>query len=216
MKKALVALAIAALASSASAAVLNSPHDLTNTGPWSALNGQLSACQFCHAPHNVNTQYATPLWNRNNAVTASFQMYTSATLHGSIPTTPNANSMTCLSCHDGATDLGATYTGSPGFTIATTWSRLVSNYPTVASGNLGSDLRNDHPVSVPYVETNGGAYNLVNNIQAAGIRLYTYSAVQYVECASCHDPHNYGTAANDLVPFLRTRKAVLCTTCHNY
>lgn len=211
MKKALVALALAGFASTASAAVAGSYHDLSTAGPWASLNGQLSSCQFCHAPHNVNNTGiwagAAPLWNRNTPTT-TFSMYTSATLRNPRAATPNANSMTCLSCHDGATDMGATYVGARGFTSTT-----LITATGISRGNVGADLTNDHPVSVRYAA--GATYAAVNAVTAAGLRLYTYpSGADYVECASCHDPHNQGSGST--APFLRVSKTVMCTTCHLY
>lgn len=211
MKKALVAIALAGFASTAFAAVAGSSHDLSATGPFSSLNGTLSACQYCHAPHNVNTGVpGAPLWNRNS-VSTSFVMYTSATLHNPVAATPNANSMTCLSCHDGTSDMGATYATAPGFASATPMTAIAGSGPMI----VGADLRNDHPVSVRYVE--GGNYNTANAVIAAGFRLYSYTAGVYsVECGSCHDPHNEGASGGNMFPFLRVSKTTMCTTCHLY
>jgi predicted CXXCH cytochrome family protein len=206
MKKAIVALAIAAFASSAFATVANSAHDLTANGLNSGTYGtgaQISACQFCHAPHNVNTGIAnTPLWNRNTP-TVSYTMYTSATLSGIRDSQPNANSMTCLSCHDGATDMGATYTGLRGFTGQV----LMSN---VRGNVVGTNLGDDHPISIRYTQA-AGKYAAVNAVTTAGLRLYGLSGQEKVECGSCHDPHNTAIAK-----FLRVTPTTICTTCHLY
>lgn len=219
MKKALVALALAGLAATASAAIQNGPHDLSSTGPWPAtLAPQISSCQFCHAPHNVNTAVTgAPLWNRNTVTGQTWQMYTSATLMNPGRRTdaegPNVNSATCLSCHDGTTDMGDTYTGSNGYAGAVTLANAAFGGAT-NSAIVGTDLRNDHPVSVRYVE--GGTYNAASAARTAGIRFYSYSGFDYVECGSCHDPHNHDRTGGGYAPFLRVAKASMCTTCHNY
>jgi predicted CXXCH cytochrome family protein len=205
MKKAIVALAIAAFASSAFAAVATTAHDLSPTGLNVAdyPGGQISACQFCHAPHNVNTAVPnTPLWNRNTPST-TFTMYTSTTINGTMDATPNANSMTCLSCHDGLTDMGATYTGTRGFAV-------VTKMKNTRGAVVGSDLRDDHPISIRYTPATG-KYAAVNAVSTAGLRLYGAAGAEKVECGSCHNPHD-----NTLGKFLRVSSTTICTTCHLY
>ena len=204
MKKAIVALALAAFASSAFATVANSAHDLTANGlnVGSYPGAQISACQFCHAPHNVNTGVPnTPLWNRNTPTT-TFVMYTSATLSGVRDAAPQANSMTCLSCHDGVTDMGATYTGTRGFAGAVTMVNTRGNV-------VGANLQDDHPISIRYTQA-AGKYAAVNAVTTAGLRLYGLAGAEKVECGSCHDPHT------SVPKFLRASATAICTICHLY
>lgn len=208
MKKLLVALALAGVATTASAAIAGSSHDLT-LAPYS---GTISACQFCHAPHNVNTGVpGAPLWNRNS-VTTVFTYYTSTTV-SAMPTALNANSMTCMSCHDGVSDLGDTYTGSHGFGgTALTLTGAGATYAIV-----GADLRDDHPVSINYVA--GTSLAATATVTAAGLKLY--GAGPTIECGSCHDPHGstsiVGGSSDGLAggeAFLRVARTAICTTCH--
>jgi hypothetical protein len=212
MKKALVALALAGFASTALANVAGGAHDLSSTGPNPGLGGTLSACQYCHAPHNVNTGVpGAPLWNRNTVVIGAgtpWTMYSSATLTGYRAATPNANSMTCLSCHDGISDMGATYATAQGFGGTTRAMTAIAGTTAI----VGRDLTNDHPVSVVYAG-DGVNYSFVNAITPA-FRLYRYAGLDYVECATCHEPHTQQTAGTPLYPFLRVSKAVMCTRCH--
>jgi hypothetical protein len=212
MKKALVALAIAGFATAASARIQGSSHDLT-PGGRGGYAGTISACQFCHAPHNVNTGVpGAPLWNRNSVATA-FQYYTSNTVSAS-PSALNANSMTCMSCHDGVSDMGDTFTGSHGFGGTATPIDAVGG----AYAILGADLRNDHPVSINYVAA-ANSLQTVALVRAAGLRLY--GAGPSVECGSCHDPHGTtafaggdsdGAAGGEA--FLRVQRSAICTECH--
>lgn len=209
MKKALVAIAMATFAQTATAAIALSAHDLTPAG-LGGYAGEISACQFCHAPHNVNTGVpGAPLWNRNSVSTA-FTYYTSNTV-SSMPTTLNANSMTCMSCHDGVSDMGDTYTGSHGFGNVAT---------PIANGyaNITADLRDDHPVSINYVEA-ANSLDTIVNVRAAGLKLYGTGPT--IECASCHDPHGKpavagggsdGAAGGEA--FLRVSATAICTECH--
>jgi hypothetical protein len=121
--------------------------------------------------------------------------------------------MTCLSCHDGTSDMGATFVGARGFAVARPMTAILGT-----TAILGANLGNDHPVSVRYVGGTGTNYAAANQIGSAttGLRLYRYSGVDYVECATCHDPHNQGAAGGDFFPFLRVSKTTMCTTCHLY
>jgi predicted CXXCH cytochrome family protein len=125
---------------------------------------------------------------------------------------------------------------------------------------LGTDLTNDHPISMQY---GGGGVNItthptdgtftgaltdpdfnaperqtVNNQPiwwvdspggAVGVRektdmlLYTRDEPSvaggqqpFVECGSCHDPHNSSTQTVSQVAFLRVsnQASQVCTTCH--
>jgi hypothetical protein len=209
MKKALVALALAAIASTASARIAGSAHDLTPAGAG-GYAGEISACQFCHAPHNVNTGVpGAPLWNRNSVGTV-FDYYSSNTVSAE-PTALNANSMTCMSCHDGVSDMGDTYTGSHGFGGTST--TLTETYAVI-----GTDLNNDHPVSIDYVAADN-VLDTVANVEAAGLKLY--GAGPTIECASCHDPHGkpnvVGGGSDAAVggeAFLRVAATAICTECH--
>jgi predicted CXXCH cytochrome family protein len=184
MKKALVALALAAFASVASAAVATSKHDMRTLG------GNLGVCQYCHAPHWSNTAIsAAPLWNRF-ASTVTYTIYSTAT--SPAPAALNAQTLTCLTCHDGSQTLGLLYGSGQeaGFGATVT-----------GTANLGAVLSNDHPVSIAYA----GA-DLVASGSLVGVVLYNSN----VECASCHDVH--GTGA--LPFFLRVAEASLCSACH--
>jgi hypothetical protein len=206
MKKALLALALASIASNAMAAIAGSPHDLSPAGANSATypGGTLSSCQYCHAPHRSNTAVAgAPLWNRNSPTTV-FTPYTSNTFNGTAQ--PGINSLTCLSCHDGVTDLGATFTGTQGFGGTV---RVMAR----ATAIIGADLRNDHPVGMRYISSN--EYRTVAAVTGSGLKLYGAAGSETVECGSCHEPHN---ADFDNAPggrsYLRVASSVICSNCH--
>lgn len=197
MKKLLVAVALAAVASTASAAIAGGSHDMTTMG------GSLSSCWYCHAPHFVNTGVpGAPLWNRNTPA-GPFDTYTSGTLNDATVVL-GANSYTCLSCHDGVTGLGSMFTGT---------SEALGDLST-SYANVGTDLDDDHPVGVNYVE--GGEFATRANAEADGMTFYTYDAgVSYsVECGSCHDPHGTSDGATGGAGFLRAAAADMCSACH--
>jgi predicted CXXCH cytochrome family protein len=224
MKKALVALAMAALASTAMADIANSKHDLHlgfNSIP-ARTAAPLAACTYCHAPHNANVSAPydiAPLWNRK-ATTATYT--TKPTLSGAIPNLTNAgHSLTCLSCHDGVADIGATFSSGDAFSPVT-GTKMPTAGAAVPGSNVGStyngttyiaaaagtaDLRDDHPVGIPYPAA--GTANFIDATTVQGT-LKLYGATLTVECSSCHEPHNTANGK-----FLRSAADTLCAVCHS-
>jgi predicted CXXCH cytochrome family protein len=207
MQKAIVALAIAAFASTASATIAGGSHDLSATGLNPAYRGTLSSCQYCHAPHNTNSVGGAPLWNRNLPVASSFALYTSNTLTAAVVL--GVNSLTCLSCHDGATAMGSTFKGSPGG---------VNALANTSYAFIGTNLADDHPVGVLYT---GGALGTTgwkseSAVGGVGLKLYAGQGGVTVECASCHEPHGDSDGATGGVGsgFLRVAIGELCSGCH--
>ena len=154
----------------------------------------------------------------------------------------NAPSMACLSCHDGVSAVnsvvnapGAGYSaggdGLIGSTAATISDALLVSNVLADLGNAGVDLSNDHPISVPYPVGGTAATNpaslILSTTALAGTwagastiddLLRTTAGVAYVECGSCHDPHDGATSyiLNESVYFLRTsnNNSALCVGCH--
>ncbi len=210
MKKLLVAVALVFAATTASAAVIGGSHDLSipsNQAKYGAP--ELSSCQFCHAPHfgTVAPPAGGPLWNRSvPAPVGGYTLYSSGTLSlvASAGKALGTNSFTCLSCHDGVSDMGATLVGSRGFTAATTMTGFAL---------VGTVLTNDHPVGITY---NTGDTTLVNG-PPPGVPTATTVGLYggKVECGSCHDPHATSNQATGGASFLRQSSATICTSCHN-
>lgn len=119
----------------------------------------------------------------------------------------------CASCHSAGP-------GSP----ATSFASFV----------IGTDLRDDHPVGVPFpadapdffqpggttaglkfFDTNGNG-----RADKQDIRLYKTGSEYRVECASCHDPHGVpsggpGSAFNKTFLRKTNETSGVCFTCHN-
>lgn len=88
--------------------VINTRHNLTQSpiGPGSVTmdnyrNDYGEVCVYCHTPHGANTTTTAPLWNRTMK-SNTYTSYSSMTIEGVVGS-PGANSLTCLSCHDGTT-----------------------------------------------------------------------------------------------------------------
>ena len=109
------------------AVIQGTAHDL------SAVSGG-KVCGFCHTPHRAIAQ--TPLWNHSLS-TAVYKIYESSSLEADVGQ-PTGSSKLCLSCHDGTIALDQTVTGSSGG----------STFIEPGAANLGTDLSDDHPISI--------------------------------------------------------------------
>jgi len=202
--------------------IVGSPHDFSTSG-WTS---DQQICVACHTPHNADISVTTaPLWN-HAITTSTFQMYSRSTINGTIGTTPGGVSLLCLSCHDGtvAVDSFGTVTGT------TFMASLNTN------AVLGTDLRNDHPISITFNSATATADGALHDptttnvtIGAGGNKTKTgfISDVMLsngtVQCSSCHDVHNNFVASPSAnpgdpgYPLLKVSKAnsELCLTCHN-
>lgn len=204
--------------------VIGSRHDLSTAGTP-------EVCEFCHTPHHSNTnQPSFPLWNRAET-TQTFALYGSPTMD-SLPMQPRTLSRLCMSCHDGV----SASTMVNGFSVNTKHDLVVAPggvrpdttsqpncercHTDIYSGGrrtlvLGTNLSNDHPVSMAYpTAAQDAMFNTPPDVMngwggrlQADVKLFG----GYVECGSCHNVHDPGTGA-----FLRKSNAgsQLCLTCH--
>ncbi|MDD5176547.1 MAG: cytochrome c3 family protein [Sterolibacterium sp.] len=206
--------------------VIGSRHDLSTAGTS-------QVCEFCHTPHAANSNSAisgAPLWNRAET-TQTFTLYGSPTMNVAT-SQPKLASKLCLSCHDGV-NASVTVHGNavstkhdlvkppghdaPDMTSSPNCERCHSDMYTGKRRTLvlGTDLSNDHPISIAYPTaaqdpdfyTPADAQKGWGGTSQSEIKLYA----GYIECGSCHNVHNPDTA-----PFLRKSNAAsaLCLTCH--
>ncbi len=205
-----------------------SKHNLSTSGTGSIKSvdtdsgGTAEICVFCHTPHHGNTQ--APLWNKSVTV-YSYTTYTSDVLLGlGYPAAEDPKSetvhmrktMICLSCHDGTIALGSLVNLPYGVTSDIPMLNDVLEMPQPAAGYIGVNLRDDHPVAIQYDEYSDDELQTIPG--AAKVRLYNAGSLRptktngdYVECTSCHDPHD-----NQYGDFLVESNAgsALCTQCH--
>lgn len=192
----LVVLAFAGTAFSQS--IAGTDHDFSTNG-W----GTDQICIFCHTPHNADITVAdAPLWN-HDLTTSTFQLYSSPTLDATI-NQPDGASKLCLSCHDGSVAIDS-YGGRTG-----------TNFIT-GGALIGTDLRNDHPVTFTYDATlatnDGGLHDPTTTNSGLGGTIdddLLFNAS--MECASCHDVHD-----DQIGKFLRKSNtgSAFCLTCHD-
>jgi predicted CXXCH cytochrome family protein len=135
-----------------------------------STNGTTEICVFCHTPHGANQSASAPLWNRV-LTTATFQRYSSlnTTTFDAAEAPIGSVSIACLSCHDGTQAMDVvlnapgsggsfssvgtgTHTGINNWTETNQFSSMTGQ-DNGNSGDLvyiGTDLRNDHPLSKQY------------------------------------------------------------------
>jgi len=224
--------------------ILSTKHNLSTgqaiAGNIRTTNGTGEVCVFCHTPHGADTTVAAPLWNRLINTGGSYTPYTSPSFDAGAANTapaPDGTSLACLSCHDGtiAFDALRNLPGSGGFNdpaVSAGWAfervggGAIGNTMPAGITNLGTDLTNDHPISMVYANalspssasgTNDHATGFNDppgGISATGDSYYTTGvkiSAGKVQCTSCHDPHRA-----DTLTFLRTNNtgSALCVTCH--
>lgn len=209
-----------------------SPDSDVQRNVWNTDTDEI--CIFCHTPHGSNsaTGIKPPIWNRFLS-SASYTMYDQVWSHSFDGTlnqanTPTGYSRLCLSCHDGTIALGTVINtagtgmyntdvdnlilsfiigGSPGAGGTMPAGSLTpAGDPSGDTRRLGTDMRNDHPVSFKY-DTSMADYDgeLVNpGAIPANTKRGTDDMIKplkrfpgsdpavadSVQCTSCHNPHN--------------------------
>lgn len=228
------------LSAAADASAYTNPTAGAGTVPTrtAKASSETQICVFCHTPHG-GSGTTKPLWNRKVAgagYTQSYVLYDSSTLdakqvQGSLMQ-PGGSSKLCLSCHDGTVAIGnvnvlngldksGTAQGSNVIAMqgGVTTMPAGSGTDTGFTRNLGTDLSNDHPISVSYndslADTDGELRKPSLNTTLIGVRTPTvkpklplqntggstlydpdgvggldpYSINAQVQCTTCHDPH---------------------------
>lgn len=149
------------VSSEALAGISNTKHNLTAGSGNANVSSGTEICAFCHTPHASNTSVtAAPLWNKATPLGSSFSLYGTATLDsnsGNGAFEPGANSLICLSCHDGAQAMdnminapgSGNWTASGG-SAGYSWTGTADGKIGTRVTNLGKDLKNDHPVGIEY------------------------------------------------------------------
>ena len=180
--------------------IINSAHDFSQKD-W---NMEGDACIVCHADKKSNYGYAdNPYWNHQLSEEA-YKVYSSATLDAVVGQ-PDGVSKLCLSCHDGTVALD-NYGGNREGDV------YISD-----EANLGTDLRDDHPISFIYdkrlSKIDGGLYDPTTTESGLGDTIAKDMLHnQKLQCTSCHDVHN----AMGVQAMLIKSNTVsgLCLTCH--
>ena len=201
-------------------------------------------CVFCHTPHQASASVA-PLWNRSVS-NSGYTRYTSLSLDANYTTDgyssqPGGSSLLCLSCHDGQVALGTVNVNNGRTGEAAKISVSGSTATTMPTGSgsntgftrhIGTDLRNDHPISVTYddaladrdgelaamstdapAQRDTGTSGTLIGIRSAGtgykpklpLQATGADGLGQVQCGTCHDPHLYDSTDTNR-RFLRLRR----------
>lgn len=204
----LAGLVLALLSSQVFAAIDGSAHDFAASVAW---NDTGEMCVTCHAPHNPAGATDGPLWNHTLSAEAAYGIYTSptGTLDGVIGQ-PGGASKLCLSCHDGT--IGLDSFGGNGIALDIRIGTIN------AAADLGTNLANDHPISITYIDpglaptTNAVTIgDGVTKVGTVGSELVPSGSV---ECSSCHDVHNTYTFATTPLLKMTMADSALCQACH--
>jgi predicted CXXCH cytochrome family protein len=150
------------------------------------------------------------MWNRDLPSGQTYQLYGSSTLESS-PENPQLRSgnfsLLCLSCHDGTIALGDFINPNredPGFVFGLN-----------DRGRLGTNLSDDHPVSLVYDSSLALSDTRLHSpgINGSNIAPLPLQGGQYLECTTCHDVHD-----DTLQPFLNQESlnGEICRTCHDF
>ena len=187
-------------------------------------------CAACHAPHSgawgngANASGDTKsgeiaLWGQDVGHLYGQTITTGQSEHGSyveaLPSTwdknrpDTANTMTCLSCHDGNWAQGAMMKNQVYETLPASYGTF-NKIPTLlgSDGNTKGDYLNDHPVGNLATVGCGGPYDWDCSIDSTGkilmngpnsshfvsnygffVSTKPYNALPTVQCTTCHNQH---------------------------
>lgn len=193
---------VAAFASLSFGQITGTAHDFSGE-IWSG--GEI--CIACHTPHDGDMSIpGAPLWN-HEVSTATFTLYTGGGTMDATMGQPSAQSMLCLSCHDGTVALDS-YGGVAGGTYLT----------ALNDGYVGTDLSDDHPISFTYDATLAGLDGALHDPSTAtsGLGSTIDDDLLFggqMQCASCHDVH--GSTGFDSLLRIENAGSALCLTCHD-
>ena len=199
----LIALAGTPLAPAQNQSIVQTRHNLSVTGPGPVhATTEQRICIFCHTPHGARD--VAPLWNRRDSQT-SYIPYNSPTLKAQ-PGQPTGASKLCLSCHDGTVALGDLVSESKTVEMAGS-----STMPP-GHGLIGTDLRDDHPISFPYADSLARSKGALTPPNAWDPRVKLDARAE-LQCTSCHNPHNdqWGKFM-----VMDNQASALCRQCHKY
>lgn len=191
--------------------IFETRHNLSSSGPGEIKSPTESrVCIFCHSSHNTSKE--GPLWNHQTSTQKTFTTYKRSTM-SSQPEQPNGATKLCLSCHDGTIAVGAIRGLSRPIPMQNVGAG--GEIPANRKGNFGLDLSGTHPVSVKYVQSTALTVDHLRWPPTDPERKVGPDADGYVQCTSCHDPHD--NSRSERYPFWK--KATfdeVCLTCHRF
>jgi len=170
--------------------IANTRHNLTQsyTPAFSPTmdrfrNNYYEVCVYCHTPHAANSTAAAPLWNRT-VTQRTYELYRQPTMLGQAVSQPGPNSLTCLSCHDGATAIDS-----------------IINMPTRLAGAFRAGYKKEQETAVNFEFLDKWEKNSIGTARGGHAALNSQgrgNSGNNGECLSCHN----GGIAPDFSPFI--------------
>jgi len=183
-------------------------HDLSPSGQSPIKGGVGGSCLYCHAPHS-GVADLTPLWNQTLS-TQTYTPYVSSTYVEKGNTQPplGADSVLCLSCHDG--------TVAPGQTVV--YHKIPMSGKFNSSDVFGTNLQSSHPFSLVLPMTDSP--DLIASLVSQGKTGDPTGKVKLIkgniECTSCHNSHVQGIDKVNLNFLVRdSSNGQMCLACHD-
>ena len=195
--------------------------------------GTTEICVFCHTPHHGSTN--APLWNKG-AQSTTYTAYGTTVAGSNVADADiGAATLACLSCHDGVNTID-TLVNAPGKGNDGSNNTLASNFnwTFTEDGNtvsdiigstrltIGTDLTNDHPVSITYEVNKASLRATSTTINDLVMTTSVFSAADNDESDSATTTANrwavsgYINTSATIGDLLRgTANRVECSSCHD-
>lgn len=191
--------------------VFDTKHNLSVSGPGEIRSStETRVCIFCHSSHNSSKE--GPLWNHETTAQKTFTTYKRSSMSSQLEQPTGATKL-CLSCHDGTIAVGAVR-GMPR-PIPMQNVGASGEIPANKRGNFGLDLSGTHPVSVKYGQSTALSIKHLRWPPLDPEKSVGPDADGFVQCTSCHDPHD--DSKSDRYPFWRKKTFdEVCLVCHAF
>lgn len=191
--------------------IFDSKHNLSKSGKGDIKSPTESrVCIFCHSSHNTSTE--GPLWNHLTTTPGKFRTYQRATMDAKTEQ-PNGSTKLCLSCHDGTIAVGAIKGLARPIPMKNVGSE--GQIPDGKKSNIGTNLAGTHPVSVKFSPSLALSDRHLRWPPVDPKKEVGTDADGYVQCTSCHDPHD--DSKSEKYPFWKKETFdEVCVVCHMY
>jgi len=191
--------------------IVTTEHNLSTSGRGEIKSTSESrVCIFCHISHNASSD--GPLWSRESSPAQVFKTYDRASMK-SRPEQPNGSTKLCLSCHDGTIAVGAVKGLDRNIPMRGVGPN--GEIPVSKKSNLNKDLSGTHPVSVKYQQGMALSVDHLKWPPSDPDGKVGPDADGYVQCTSCHDPHD--NSRSEKYPFWqKSTFDEVCLTCHEF
>lgn len=163
-------------------------------------NDYQEVCVYCHTPHGASTAIDLPLWNRTTRAT-TYQTYNqlgtgSFSVDPTASMQPGAQSLSCLSCHDGQTAIDSII-NMPGSGRYLTTQQTTQNLAFLNSWDNATSGAASNPGAMDTVGHMGmnSKDKGFGNPPPVGYAVGNGTGSDGIGCLSCHSGEGSGAAA---------------------